>query len=237
MSLAIHLWSGPRNVSTALMYSFAQRTDTRVVDEPLYGHYLRVHPVDHPGQAETLAVQGPAPQVIRDVFGATYDRPIVFYKQMAHHLIEVDRSFFAGARHVLLIRHPAEVINSYIKVMPQPDLTDIGIAMQTALFDELVAGGHAPLVLDGTDLLQDPPRILRALCAGLDIPFDPQMLSWPAGPRPEDGPWAPWWYTHLHRSTGFAPYSPKSREVPPAQAALLAAALPHYERLRAVVIR
>jgi len=219
------------------MYSFAQRPDTCVVDEPLYGHYLRVHPVDHPGQAETLAVQGPAEQVIREVFERAYDRPLVFHKQMAHHLIEVDRRFFAGARHFLLIRHPAEVINSYIKVMPKPGLTDIGIAMQTALYDELVAGGHAPAVLDGNELLQDPAGVLSRLCDRLEIPYYPEMLSWPAGPRPEDGPWAPWWYSRLHQSTGFAPYEPKSREVPLAQQALLAEALPHYERLYAVAIR
>lgn len=219
------------------MYSFAQRPDTRVVDEPLYGHYLRVHPVDHPGQAETLAVQGPGEQVIRAVFEAHYDRPIVFFKQMAHHLIEVDRRFLAGAKHVLLIRHPAEVINSYIQVMPAPDLTDIGIATQTALYDDLLARGHRPLVLDGNDLLRDPGRMLKALCTALSIPYYPAMLRWPAGPRPEDGPWAPWWYTRLHASTGFAPYVARSHVVPPAQTSLLAAALPHYERLRREVIR
>jgi hypothetical protein len=232
MPLRINLWSGPRNVSTALMYSFAQRTDTRVVDEPIYAHYLRVSGAEHPGREEVLAaMESDGETVVRDVILGESDRPVVFFKQMAHHLVRIDHSFLAECANVLLIRDPAEVLTSIVRQIPQPKLDDIGIEKQHELFDELRALGQDPPVLDSRELLLDPEGVLTQLCARLGIPFDAAMLSWPAGPRPEDGVWAPHWYDNVHRSTGFAPYRPKSEPPPEHVSPVLEAARPHYEAL------
>ncbi|MEM7656290.1 MAG: sulfotransferase family protein [Bacteroidota bacterium] len=230
--LPLCLWSGPRNVSTALMYSFSQRPDTEVVDEPLYAHYLRVSGADHPGRAEVLAAQdSDGDAVIQQLMAGQNALPVRFMKHMAHHLIEMDETFLKDARNVFLIRHPAEVINSFHKVIPNPSLRDIGIRRQWELFQQLQEQGQQAIVLDGNELLKSPSRVLPQLCETLGIPFYPEMLQWEAGSIPEDGVWASYWYARVHRSTGFAPYTPKSREVRPAHEALLAEALPYYERL------
>lgn len=232
MPLRVNLWSGPRNVSTALMYSFAQRADTQVVDEPLYAHYLRASGAEHPGRREVLATLNPDGEaVVREVILADYDRPIVFFKQMAHHLVEIDHAFLAQCANVLLIRDPEEVLTTIVRQIPNPSLADIGIAQEHGLFEELRALGQDPPVLDSKELLRDPEGVLRQLCGRLEIPFDPAMLSWEAGARPEDGVWAPHWYDKVHRSTGFAPYHPK-REPPPEHVLpVLEQAQPHYEAL------
>lgn len=232
MPLRINLWSGPRNVSTALMYSFAQRVDTRVVDEPLYAHYLRVSGAEHPGRDAVLAeMNSDGETVVRNVILADYDRPIVFFKQMAHHLVEIDHAFLSECANVLLIRDPAEVLTTIVRQIPDPALADIGIAQERALFDELCGLGQDPPVLDSKELLGDPEGVLRQLCGRLEIPFDPAMLSWEAGARPEDGVWAPHWYEKVHRSTGFAPYRPKSEPPPARVLPVLEEARPHYAAL------
>ncbi|GAB4419789.1 MAG: branched chain amino acid aminotransferase [Bacteroidia bacterium] len=236
--LRINLLSGPRNVSTALMYSFAQRSDTQVWDEPLYAHYLRVTDADHPGRDETLAsMDSDGERVVREVLLGAAGHPVLFFKQMAHHHIGLDLGFLRDLTNILLIRHPAEVINSFSQVIPHPTMTDIGIARQAGLYDLLRHMGQQPLVLDGNELLKAPREMLTALCAGLGIPFDPAMLAWPPGPRPEDGCWAPYWYASVHRSTGFAPYRERPHTVAPQHQALLDAALPYYTRLSAVALR
>lgn len=238
MSLRINLWSGPRNVSTALMYSFAQRPDTRVVDEPLYAHYLRVTGAEHPGREEVLEAQeSDGERVVRDVILGDYQEPVVLFKQMAHHLIELDREFLNDCANLLLIRDPAEVLASIVRQIPQPSLDDIAIARQHELYEELTASGQQPPVLDARLLLLDPEGVLTQLCRRLGLRFDRAMLSWPAGPRPEDGVWARHWYGNVHRSTEFAPYQPK-REPPPERVRpVLASARPYYEALVARALR
>lgn len=230
--LRICLWSGPRNVSTALMYSFAQRSDTRVVDEPLYGHYLRVSGAAHPGREEVVAaMETDGETVVRETVLGDGDRPVLFMKQMAHHLVDLDLGFLKRTANVLLIRDPAEMLRSLIHQLPEPRLRDTGLALQHELVDRLRDLGQEPPVLDSRQLLLDPEGVLSQLCARLGIPFDPAMLSWSAGPRPEDGVWAPHWYRNVHRSTGFAPYAPKTDLFPKRLEPLLEACRPHYEAL------
>ena len=231
-TLRINLWSGPRNVSTALMYSFAQRADTRVVDEPLYGHYLRVSGAGHPAATEVMAaVDCDGERVVREVVLGPCDRPVLFLKQMAHHLVELDRGFLAETANVLLIRDPSEVLRSLRHQLPEPRLADTGVAVQAALCDRLAALGQQPPVVDSRLLLEDPAEVLAALCRRLGIDPDPAMLSWPAGGRPEDGVWAPHWYANVHRSTGFQPYRPKSGPFPDELRPVLEECRPHYRRL------
>lgn len=234
----ICLWSGPRNVSTALMYSFAQRADTRVVDEPLYAHYLRVSGADHPGRDEVLAAQeNDGERVVREVILGPAARPVLFMKQMAHHLIDLDLGFLDHTINVLLIRDPQEMLPSLVNQIPVPTLYDTGLARQRELLDDLRQRGQEPPVLEARELLRDPPGVLRRLCAQLELPWDDGMLHWQLGARPEDGVWAPHWYHNVHRSTGFAPYRPKTAPFPAHLEPLLAACRPHYEALYATAIR
>jgi Sulfotransferase domain len=237
-TLRICLWSGPRNVSTALMYSFGQRRDTRVVDEPLYAHYLRLSGALHPGRDEVLRSQDPlGSRVVRDVILGPCDRPVLFLKQMAHHLVDLDLGFLDDTANVLLIREPAAMLRSLVHQIPRPSLADTGLAKQSELMGELRRRGQDPPVLDARELLSDPPGILSRLCRRLGLPADEAMLRWPAGPRPEDGVWAPYWYQSVHRSTGFQPYSHPSDSVPASLAPLLAECRPHYEMLYRSVLR
>lgn len=220
------------------MYSFAQRPDTRVVDEPLYAHYLRVSGVDHPGRAEVLrAMDTDGERVVREVVLGPSDRPVLFFKQMAHHLAGLDRAFLDQTVNVLLVRDPREVLASLVRQLPDPTLADTGLAVQSELLEQLIEAQRAPAVLDSRELLSDPPGVLAALCAHVGIGFDPVMLSWSAGARPEDGVWAPYWYESVHRSTGFAPYRPKTEPLAERLLPLLEECRPHYDRLYSHAIR
>jgi hypothetical protein len=230
--LRINLWSGPRNVSTALMYSFAQRADTRVVDEPLYAHYLRVSGAQHPGRDEVLAWQeNDGAKVVRDVILGPCNRPVLFLKQMAHHLVAIDRAFLAQTANVILTREPEEMLTSLIENIPEPTLRDTGYAAQTQLVRELRTFGQDPPVLVASEILKDPRRVLGALCARLGLAFDSAMMSWKPGPRPEDGVWAPHWYASVHRSSGFQPYKKKDARVPDRLHPLLAECRRHFDEL------
>ncbi len=232
MTTRICLWSGPRNVSTALMYAFGQRPDTRVVDEPLYAHYLRVSGARHPGRDEVLKGQDQeGERVVREVILGPCDRPVLFAKQMAHHLVDLDLSFLEQTINVFLIRDPSEMLRSLVHQIPEPRLADTGLATQSELLRILEEQGQDPPVLDARELLLNPPGILSRLCRRLGLPYDQGMLSWPAGPKPEDGVWAPYWYHQVHRSTEFRPYSPRSGSLPSALEPLLTQCRPHYEIL------
>lgn len=233
MTLRINSWSGPRNVSTALMRSFAQRSDTVALDEPLYGHYLAVSGAPHPGRSELLEIlETDAATVIEETILGPCERPVLFMKQMVHHLTpDLDLSFLDACVNVLLIRDPAEVIASLVNQLPEPTARDVGLERQVQLFDELRNKGQDPPVIDAAYLLKDPRGVLEQLCRQVGIDFDEAMLSWPAGPAPEDGPWAKHWYDKLQASSGFAPYEPKEVEVPPHCNSLLEAARGHYEQL------
>jgi hypothetical protein len=228
----VNVWSGPRNLSTALMYSFAQRADTRVVDEPLYAHYLRVTGARHPGRDDVLAAQeNDGEKVVRDVILGPCDKPVVFFKQMAHHLVELDHAFLAQTKNVILTRDPAEMLTSLIENIPEPTLRDTGYAAQTEILRELRSIGQEPHVLVAHEILIDPRRELTRLCDALGILFDPAMLSWRPGPRPEDGIWAQHWYASVHCSSGFQPYRKKAMRVPERLLPLLAECRRHYAEL------
>lgn len=236
--ICICLWSGPRNVSTALMYSFRQRRDTKVVDEPLYGHYLRVSGAQHPGRADVLTHMDVDGARVMNHLVRTYPgRAVLFLKHMAHHLVQLDLGFLDETRNVLLIRDPEQMLRSLIKQLPDPKLADTGLARQRELFEYLCERGRSPPVVDARELLLHPPAILRQLCARLEIPFDRAMLSWPRGPKAEDGVWAPHWYANVHESTGFQPYRAKTGAFPERLLRLLEECRPHYEYLHARSIR
>lgn len=213
--IAIAMWSGPRNVSTALMRSFGSRADTAVVDEPLYAHYLAETGLPHPLAQEVLAHHERDWRKVADTLtGPAPDGAALYYqKHMAHHLLpQVGRQWLAQLRHAFLIRAPDEMLASLSLVTPDPDLSDTGLPQQLQLFEETAARqGCAPAVVDGADLLADPPGVLAALCRALGIGFDPAMLSWQTGLRDTDGIWAPAWYDAVAASTGFAP--PRPRQV------------------------
>jgi hypothetical protein len=227
----IAMWSGPRNVSTALLRSFGARRDTLVVDEPLYAHYLTVTGIEHPGRAEIIASQptrwqdvaaaltGPLPAGIR----------VYYQKHMAHHLLpEIGRDWIGKLSNAFLIRDPDHVVASYAKVRGEPTLADLGYAQQAEIFRAF--GGP---VVDSADLLRDPPGVLARLCTALGVGFDPAMLSWPPGRRDTDGVWAPHWYANVEASTGFAPYDPRPAQVPQRLRRLADAARPYYDELAA----
>ena len=232
------MWSGPRNISTALMYAFRQRSDTDVFDEPLYGHYLTVTGFDHPGRDEILAaMEADGGRVVADVLLADCGRPVRFYKNMAHHLVGLDLGFLDGLTNVLLTRNPAEMLVSLTRELPEAGIDETGLPQQVMLLDRILASGVTPIVLDATEVLRNPVAVLTDLCARVGIGFEPAMLAWPAGPKPEDGVWAPHWYGNVHRSTGFAPYRPKTEPFPGHLEALLAECRPLYDRLAGYAIR
>ena len=238
-ALPIFLWSGPRNVSTALMYSFAQHPDIVVVDEPLYGHYLRVSGAAHPGRDEVVeAMDCDGDAVVRDLMQRQQRVAPrrLFAKHMAHHLVELDTSFLSITTNILLIRDPREMLPSLTVQLPDAALADTGLKRQWQLFSELAESGTPPAVLDSRELLLDPRRVLQALCQKIDLEFVDNMLAWPAGPKAEDGVWASHWYHAVHQSTGFAPYVAKT-EFPPRLSPLLTECEPWYERLFAHALR
>lgn len=229
----IHLISNPRNLSTALMYSFAQRSDTRVVDEPFYGHYLVQRPdVDHPSKEEILSsMETDAERVLQDVVFGEYDRPVLFLKNMAHHFVDLDEQFTARLTNFLLIRNPKQLISSIAQQIPEPTMEDIGSQKQHELYRYLLSTGNQPVVLDSGELLKAPREVLQEVCAALDIPFEEQMLTWEAGPLPEEGVWAKHWYNNVHHSTGFSKQPTSDRPLPERLRPLYESALPYYTEL------
>jgi len=236
----IAMWSGPRTVSTALMRSFENRPDTIVVDEPLYGYYLARTGIDHPGRDEIIEIM---PTDWRSVLDGLTSGPlpegisVQYQKHMTHHLLpEIDRAAFAGMTHAFLIRDPRQLLASYARVRSEPALADLGLEQQAEIFRTF--GGP---VVDAADILRDPPATLSALCVALGIAFDPAMLSWPAGPRPTDGVWAPYWYDSVWRSTGFGPYRPMpagaGADIPAELEPLAAQCQPFYDDLAAHRLR
>jgi len=231
------MWSGPRNISTALMRAWENRTDARVIDEPLYAHYLTVTGMDHPGRDQIIAAYSADSEVvIRDLLGPVATGVRVFYqKHMAQHLTDdLDRGWITKLTNVLLIRDPREVVASYIRSREEISASDIGFPQQSMLFEELSAAGREPLVIDSADFLRDPRRFLEGLCDAVDLPFEERMLSWPPGPRDSDGVWGPYWYDAVWQSTGFDSYRPREVHLEGRAAAVAAQCQPAYERLAAV---
>jgi len=233
-SNVVAMWSGPRNVSTALMYAFAQRGDTTVWDEPYYAAWLAASGEPHPMRDAILAAgpSDPADVAARISAGA---RPVYYQKHMAHHMLPgFDlASWFGRARHAFLIRSPEAVLASYTAKYDHVTLDLVGYPQQAALFDRAAdALGAAPPVVRGRDIQRHPRAALVCLTAALGIAFDPAMLSWPAGPKPYDGVWAHHWYDRAWASTGFAPpAAEQSGELPAPLARIADAARPLYEKL------
>lgn len=203
MNRIICMWSGPRNLSTAMMRSFGSRVDCAVWDEPFFAPFLAVSGKEHPGRVETLAAHETDPETVAAGCGqnAPDGSNIYFQKHMPHHMLEgFPRDWMRGAKHFFLIREPARVIASYAKGRETFDAEDLGFTSQRRLWEQL---GRPP-VIDSADILNAPAAMLQRLCASLDIPWDEKMLSWEAGTRPEDGAWAPYWYHSVQNSTGFA---------------------------------
>ncbi len=214
------MWSGPRNISTALMRSFENRPDTTVVDEPFYAHYLRQTGLDHPGAHEVIQDQDPNwKNVVAALTGPVPDdQPIYYQKQMTHHLLpNIETAWLKNPEftHVFLIRDPLEMITSLIKVLPRVNIQDTGVPQQARIFDLISSfTEQPPLVIDSKDVLENPRALLTKLCAKLNIPFTENMLNWPSGSRPTDGIWAQHWYANVNKSTAFAKYQSKNEPVP-----------------------
>lgn len=235
MRLAV--WSGPRNLSTALMYAFGNRADCDALDEPFYGPWLAATSADHPMRKALMATLDPNPEAAaRRCAVEPPPGRVVYQKQMVHHMLPgFPRAWMRGARHVFLLRHPARVVASYA-ARHAPRWEELGFAQTEALFEE-VSGLSEPLVVEAETIRADPEATLRALCAALGLAFDPAMLAWPPGPKPFDGPWAPHWYDAVHRSTGFAPPEGPPPALAGPLAELAARALPGHERMRARALR
>ena len=232
----IAMWSGPRNISTAMMRSFGARADTAVIDEPFYAVYLAQTGLNHPMRDEVLASQSQDWRVVaKSLIGRVPDDKRVFYqKHMTHHMLPAfGRDWMAQVRNAFLIRDPTAVLTSYIKSRSEVTLADIGIVQQRELFDQVADRlGHAPPVIEGVDVLKDPARALAALCKALTIDFTNDMLSWPAGRRETDGVWAPAWYHAVEQSTGFGPPpDPAHTDLPHDLQRIADEARPHYEAL------
>lgn len=239
--LRLAMWSGPRNISTAMMRAWENRPDSWVVDEPLYAHYLTQVRVAHPGVDEVIAhhetdwravvaaLTGPIPE----------GRAIWYQKHMAHHLLPmIGRDWLDRLTHAFLIREPDEMLASLVKTYPDAGLADTGLPQQCEIFDRVADRlGRAPPVVLASDVLKNPRALLTKLCAVLGIDFLPQMLAWEPGRRATDGVWAPHWYAAVEASTGFEPWRPKQVNLAASLRPLLDECRPWYEKLYALRLR
>src|SRR6266436_2860996 len=233
--IRIAMWSGPRNISTAMMRSWGNRLDTLVIDEPFYAYYLKTTGKAHPGAEEVIA-NGETDwrKVVERLTGPIPDgKRILYQKQMTHHLLpEIDREWIADLANCFLIRDPREVILSYIKKNPEPTLEDLGFVQQQKIFDFVRQQTNSvPPTVDAKDVLQYPERILRLLCDAIGVEFDRAMLLWPPGLRETDGIWAKHWYDDVARSTSFQPYKPREGVVPDRLREIYEQCRECYERL------
>jgi hypothetical protein len=234
--IRIAMWSGPRNISTAMMRSFEARGDAAVSDEPFYAAYLSRTGIDHPMREEVIASQPRDPRAVAAMLLGPVPggKSIWYQKHMTLHLLpDDDRGWMKGMRNAYLIRNPSAVLASYAQKREQVTLSDIGFVQQRELFDaEADRLGKAPPVVDAADILADPTRTLERLCGALEIPYTSAMLHWAPGRRITDGVWAPAWYHSVEKSTGFDVPSPKATTLPQSLRLLADQAQPHYDALR-----
>lgn len=205
MTIRVAMWSGPRNISTAMMRSFENRADCAVVDEPFYAAYLAQTGLVHPMLEAVLASQSQDWRAVARGLVEDAPAPVYYQKHMTHHMLpEFGLDWMDACANAFLIRDPAQVLASYVKARAEVTLEDIGVVRQRELFErEADRLGHAPPVVDSSDVLRDPAGTLGRLCAVIGLPFRAEMLSWPSGTRASDGVWAPAWYDQVERSTGF----------------------------------
>ncbi len=244
--LPIHLISGPRNLSTTLMYSFDSRCDTLAYDEPLYAHYLKYTGLDHPGREEVLRkMSSDATSIIDSLFlkpSAHADKPYVFIKNMAHHLKGIHIDWLLDLPTILLIRDPERIVRSFSQVMPDMTIDDIGIELQYEIWQQFLNAQKPIAILDSANILENPSSVMKQLCDFLGIPFTEKMLSWKAGPRTIDGCWANYWYANVHRSTGIGqvkkmPQKNTGQELKPHLKAIVDQAMPLYHKMAAHAIQ
>lgn len=230
MTKRIAMWSGPRNLSTAMMYSFAARGDSRVVDEPFYAAFLKRSGDDHPMREAILHSQPTDPSEVAKSLISPVSEPVFYQKHMAHHMYpDWPTDWMEQMRHVLLIRHPARVVASYAKKREAPVLSDLGFVQQV----EILNRSDDPIVIDSADIRDNPSGMLQTLCARVGIDWTPNMLRWSKGGHPQDGVWAAHWYGAVHNSTGFERAEGPLPELTGDYARLADAAMPHYEALAA----
>ena len=206
MKKIICLWSCPRNISTALMYSFGNRNDTDIYDEVLYGYYLHKTGLKHPGHSEVINNMEIDYQKVIDEIILAPKKDINFHKLMTHFLIDIDLDFLKKVKNIIFIRDPKQIINSYNKVIPNPTMQDIGLKKQYELYNHLIETNNKAIVLDSSLLLKNPKQTLSKLCDKLEISYSNKMLTWSKGPKKEDGIWAKYWYKNVHKSNGFNEY-------------------------------
>ncbi len=235
----INLISGPRNLSTAILYSFAQRDDFSVFDEPFYGHYLNTISLDfqHPSQEKILnSMELNETEIIKNINNSAKFNN-VFIKGMAHHYINNSPSYILNWKNIILIRHPKKLIASFSKVIENPTIDDIGIKKASELFLYLKENNSTPIVIDSDELMKNPENYLIKLTSLLGFPFNKKMLSWKEGGIPEDGVWATYWYTNVHRTKGFSIQRSKSVSLSKKLQPLLLEAIPYYETLKKNILK
>lgn len=233
--MRIAMWSGPRNISTAMMYAFGNRPDFAIWDEPFYAPYLKATGIGHPMASEIMAAHETDPEAVAARCTGTIpaQKPHFYMKHMPLHMLDGFPLDWAGSCvNVHLIRHPARVVASYAAKREAPTFDDIGFHQQTTLFERFPGP-----VLDSADIRRDPQSVLGALCEKIGLPFDPAMLRWEAGPRADDGVWARHWYGAVHRSTGFAGNEGPLPQLDGPLKALADRAMPHYEALAARALK
>lgn len=219
------------------MYSFAQRPDTIALDEPFYAVYLDRTKANHPGIDAVLASQPTdEEQVLKRIF-TEWPRPVLFIKNMAHHIEVLDRKFLDRVTNIFLIRNPRQIIASYAEVIQEPQMRDIGIQFEYELFEVLRKSGQSSAVIDSGLVVENPRKVLSALCDAIGIGFTDAMLQWPSGPKEYDGVWAPHWYANVHRSTSFEKQSTSSRPLPARLQSLCDEAMRYYDKLFSFAIK
>ncbi len=229
------MWSGPRNISTALMRSFENRHDCLVVDEPLYARYLHKTGLNHPGREAVLASQPLAADAIIEALMAPLpkDVSLQYQKHMSHHFLpDTPADWLKDVTSCFLLRDPKAMIASYVKSRPDVTLSDLGLPQLADLFDRVAdQSDTVPMVIDSDDLLAAPDKMLKLICDRLGIAFSPKMLAWPIGPRDSDGAWAPWWYERVEKSSGFETRKPFEGSLPPEHEEIAEQAMILHRRL------
>ncbi|MGJ8665567.1 MAG: sulfotransferase family protein [Patiriisocius sp.] len=235
----LNLIAGPRNLSTALMYSFAQREDTKVLDEPFYAHYLKKQSdrAVHPSENEILnSLEISEEKIIANIEKLAVENTI-FIKGMAHHYLTNEPQFILGWENIILIRHPEKLLASFSKVIQNPTIDDIGIKKASQLFTFLSQSGNVPLVIDSDELIKNPLVYIQKICDQLKIPFSATMLKWEKGGIPEDGIWAKYWYKNVHNSQGFSVQKTSNQKMPTNLKPVLNQALDYYNILKNHILK